>query len=193
MENPSSIDQKIDKYHSVHPGAFAEPPLPTDWDSDWVGVTLSDPQDPSLDIVEDAFAIPGEMTTSSNQFMTEATAPAGLSEAPSFEAPFPGAPVKVPSSPRPPADAYAFYLPFHLFRNRGWGIYLIANRVDELVDDFYEETHDDLTRQECAQATRLYLYEHEYFHHKAEAFASSLEASHREKIYWTWLPKRTVH
>ena len=40
-----------------------------------------------------------------------------------------------------------------------------------------------MTRQEAFEATRLYLYQHVFFHHVAETFTSKLEVPHREKMY----------
>jgi hypothetical protein len=180
---PMAIDHSIETYHTSYPDAFDEPPRPPDWKSDWTSETVGGPDAPGLSALEETFPSGERTEPHLDEFMDAPSPVDRLPEAPEFGIGFPGAPIVTPSSARPPADAYAFYLPFHLFRNRGWGIYLIAERVAKLVDDFHEELRPTLSQRECKIATRLYLYEHEYFHHKAETFSTGLEVSHREEIY----------
>jgi len=97
---------------------------------------------------------------------------------------FPGGPVSQwPANYRPPADAYAFYMPYHLYYPHWWGIYLIAERVIELAQELRDATRPKITWDEAFRATRLYLFKHEYFHQKAETFSAKLEVTHRERMY----------
>jgi predicted RNA binding protein YcfA (HicA-like mRNA interferase family) len=83
----------------------------------------------------------------------------------------------------PPADAYAFYLPFHYYYPVFWGIYLVAEGVLELAMKLHEDCKRYIDMSDSIRATRLYLFKHEYFHQKAETFSAKLEVSHRVRIY----------
>lgn len=176
-----SVRSSIENLNRHLPEAFSEPPLPPDWDGKWPEENAQNPRAPSLAGIEqvliEAEHVEGELAPNVSD------APLGLPPAPDFPKGFPGAPIPSPSSPRPPADAYAFYLPFHLYWNRGWGIYLITERYERLAEEFLRETRPILTRKEVYAATRLYLYEHEFFHHKAETFSSRLEVVSRKEVY----------
>jgi predicted RNA binding protein YcfA (HicA-like mRNA interferase family) len=99
---------------------------------------------------------------------------------------FGGAPTPVPTGPTPPApDALAFYLPFHYFHPQWWGIYLIAEGVEELARFLEQETNGTLSSEEAIQVARLFLYGHEAFHHAVECFATRLEIVNRSPLYRT--------
>lgn len=85
----------------------------------------------------------------------------------------------------PPPDAYAFYLPFHYFYPDYWGIYLLAEGVEEVAEMLHSESGGALTREKWVRAARNFLYWHEVFHHATECFATRLEVTHRKPIYKT--------
>lgn len=84
---------------------------------------------------------------------------------------------------QPPSDCLAFYLPFHQFYPKWWGIYLLAPGVDWFTEDLQRKVAGQLTDAECQVAARMYLYFHEAYHHNVECFASRLEVSHRTCAY----------
>ena len=106
-----------------------------------------------------------------------------IMSAPDFPESFPGAPLVDMVTSEPSADTYAFYLPYHLYKDRGWGIYLLAERVERLARDFCSKAGGQLSLEQCIIATRLYLYEHAFFHHKAESFSTRFEVYFRAPIY----------
>lgn len=55
--------------------------------------------------------------------------------------------------------------------------------MKQLSREVFDIADGPLTHEEASAATRLYLYEHQYFHHKAEMFSTRLEVSHRKNIY----------
>jgi len=182
-----SIDETIDTYHNISPETFNAPPLPPNWESEWDTVVIEAPFEQTPSNLEELFAGQiGEKPGLDHKYEEARVSSVNLIRFPDR---FPGMPIEDYNPgggggvPPAPADAYAFYLPFHLYRNRGWGIYLIAERVVELARHFFNECHPHLTEDEATVATRLYLYEHEYFHYKAEMFSVGLEASHRKRIY----------
>lgn len=196
-----SVHSAIESLNRHLPKAFSEAPLPPDWNSEWLEKTAQNPRAPSLTGVEQALIseeiskersedglapnkLPSDRIPSNGSAPPNArTARSGPPPAPDFPEGFPGAPVSSRSSPRPPADAYAFYLPFHLYWNRGWGIYLITECYERLAEDFFQAAKPGLTKKEAYAATRLYLYEHAFFHHKVETFSSRLETVTRKKVY----------
>jgi hypothetical protein len=95
---------------------------------------------------------------------------------------FPGGPL-IAGDVVPPPDSLAFYLPFHHFSRKIWGIYLIAEGVAELAKDIVSITSGYLTRQEALIAARAYLFHHEAYHSAMEAFGTRLEVSHRVPVY----------
>ncbi len=90
-----------------------------------------------------------------------------------------------PEEPVPPPDAMAFYLPFHFFHPRWWGIYLLAEAIEEFGDWISRRSSGQLSRAEGFVVARLFAYGHEAFHHGVEVFATRLELAHREPLYRT--------
>jgi predicted RNA binding protein YcfA (HicA-like mRNA interferase family) len=83
----------------------------------------------------------------------------------------------------PPPDALAFYLPFHYFYPKWWGIYLIAEGVLELAKILRENSNYHLSLDECWHAARIFLWGHEQYHLCVESFATRLEVTHRKPLY----------
>jgi hypothetical protein len=77
----------------------------------------------------------------------------------------------------------AFYLPFHHFSRRVWGIYLIAEGVESLADDLVQITRGGLSSRDAVVAARAFLFHHEAYHSALEAFGTRLEVAHRERVY----------
>jgi len=188
-----SVRSSIENLNQHLSESFSEASLPPDWKSEWLEETAQNPRAPSLTGVEQVLIseehfeeelAPNKFTSDgSDAPPTASVDPPGPPPAPDFPEGFPGAPISSSSSRRPPADAYAFYLPFHLYWNRGWGIYLITERYEKLAEEFFQTAKPALTKKEAYAATRLYLYEHAFFHHKVEAFSSRLETVTRERVY----------
>lgn len=59
---------------------------------------------------------------------------------------------------RPPTDAYAFYLPWHEFPLRLWGIYLIVQGIKALGTDIHLLSRNWLSRAEAnpTEGSRLF-------------------------------------
>lgn len=91
-----------------------------------------------------------------------------------------------PESPySPPPDSLAFYLPFHYYYPRLWGVYLLLDGVIWLAGDLIRRSHGAVSARKAIQAARLFLYYHEAFHHKTECFSTRLELTHRQPFYKT--------
>lgn len=105
---------------------------------------------------------------------------------------FPGSPVPVlqPFDPLlpPPPDALAFYLPGHLFPEHA-GIYFIYEnccRFQKMIsDEIYRASGRTPSPAEVIDATSLYLYAHEYYHHKVEMMSFRWEGFLRKPVYKT--------
>lgn len=97
---------------------------------------------------------------------------------------FPGAPHHSGwTSLMPPPDAFAFYLPFHFFYPRAWGIYIVLENALELAEYVRWHSGGRLTLAEALTVVRIFLYAHEAFHHLVECFATRLEITHRKPTY----------
>lgn len=107
--------------------------------------------------------------------------PLGASHRPTF----PGGPIVKRRSADyfPPPDAYAFYLPFHLFAPEYWGVYLTVEGVMEMASGLRELSSDKLSVSDAIFGSRLFLYYHEAFHHAVECFATRLEMTERMPRY----------
>jgi len=98
--------------------------------------------------------------------------------------PYGGSPtVYSDDTPVPPADCLAFYLPFHHFYPDSWGVYLIFEGMIWLAAEILRRTPYPLPPRSALDASRLFLYYHEVFHHKTECFAARLELTHRASLY----------
>lgn len=97
-----------------------------------------------------------------------------------------GAPVQYTHQPlKPPPDCLAFYLPYHYYHPIWWGIYLTYEGVLWLAGEILRLSGHSVSRSDAFQASRLFLYYHEAFHHKVECFATRLELTHRRPFYKT--------
>lgn len=97
-----------------------------------------------------------------------------------------GAPVPYTHQPyKPPPECLAFYLPFHYYHPKWWGVYLTYEGVLWLSNEILRLSKHSVPRLQALQAARLFLYHHEAFHHKVECFATRLELTHRRPFYKT--------
>lgn len=81
-----------------------------------------------------------------------------------------------------PPDEGAFYLPFHYYHPKWWGIYLRVEGIEYLAQEIMTRC-GSLSYVEARCLARMFLYYHEAYHHKTECFATRLEATHREAFY----------
>jgi predicted RNA binding protein YcfA (HicA-like mRNA interferase family) len=99
---------------------------------------------------------------------------------------FPGITVLETDARRPPSETYAFYLPFHLFDQTWWGVYLRVEGVWAVAENILNFDHQRVLEPiDCWTAARLYLFYHEIYHHNVESLATRLEIAHRERMYIT--------
>lgn len=181
-----SVHSSIESLNQHLSEAFSNPSLPPGWENEWLTQAILEPREASPSKIEEVLlqtSAPGENPprdpASLSRNLSLEQSPSALD----FPEVFPGFSSRDANGGRPPTDEYVLYLPFHLYWDRGWGIYLVTERYNQLAQDFYDETSPDLTEEETYGATRLYLYEHGYFHHNAETFSSRVEAVTREKVY----------
>jgi len=83
----------------------------------------------------------------------------------------------------PTPEAMAFYLPFHYFHPRLWGIYLVAEAVEEFGRWISRNSSGSLSASEGFGVAGVFLFAHESFHHAVEVFATRLEIAHRQPFY----------
>ena len=96
----------------------------------------------------------------------------------------PGAPLPAdPAEPVPPTDSLAFYLPYHYYYPRWWGVYLLAEGVLSLAR--YLHRQQNVPPLLAWDGARMFLYFHEAFHNRTECFATRLELTHRRPLYKT--------
>jgi hypothetical protein len=103
---------------------------------------------------------------------------------------FPGAPAEISArgtgngtARLPTPDELAFYLPWHEFPLRAWGIYLIAQGIKALGRDIHSLSRNWLSRAEANRVACMFLFHHEAYHNAVETFAARLEVSHRKACY----------
>src|SRR5262249_41060619 len=89
---------------------------------------------------------------------------------------FPGA----PAWPRdqkflPPTDCYAFYLPWHHFSPKTWGIYLLIEGIEALGRELMTLSNRALSQAEARHVARIFLFHHEAYHNAVETFGVRLE------------------
>jgi predicted RNA binding protein YcfA (HicA-like mRNA interferase family) len=178
----------LEKLRDNLPQLFLDWGVPLSWDDELAFFPV-DAADSTVPADIDAFLTPLAFDTvsftpvSASVVTTEFVA-AGLKL--SEDNRFGGAPRPVPGGPiPPPPDALAFYLPFHYFHPEWWGIYLVAEGVEELARFLERETVGILRSEEAVQVARLFLYGHEAFHHAVECFATRLEVVNRSPLYRT--------
>jgi predicted RNA binding protein YcfA (HicA-like mRNA interferase family) len=173
--------ESIDSLKHELPHLFKDRPVPEGFEDDWVII----PTD-SIDRIEDEFAgILEEFFH--DRFDAEGTVgPTGWGDE------FPGSPVwgtpqGVPgSAAQPPSDAMAFYLPFHYFHPDWWGIYLTLEGMIHLARDIQARLRGPaIPPRDLIRISKIFLYRHEFFHHKTETWATRTEIVSRGNPLYT--------
>ncbi len=157
------------------PEVFESHPLAADWDEEWIIAPIDNPGS--------ALSSPLEEIVSVNEpeSMLDQWPVAGM---PPVTGTFPGSPALWPwTSPYPPPDALAFYLPFHYYFPAWWGVYLTVEGISSLATFIWHHMHGSITLKEAYVVSRLFLYGHEAYHHAVESFATRLEVTHRSPLY----------
>ena len=97
---------------------------------------------------------------------------------------WPGQPVIVQGQvTHPPADCYAFYLPWHHFSASLWGIYLVVEGVEQVGWWIHLATRGHLSLNESLYVAKTYLFHHEAYHNVVESFAARQEIAFRQPVY----------
>ncbi len=96
---------------------------------------------------------------------------------------YPGSPHDGFSEADVSPEVMAFYLPFHYFSPKIWGIYLIAEGVMFLRDCLLLTTGNSFTRSEAERLAKAFLFYHESYHNKVEIFSTKMEISVRKPFY----------
>lgn len=178
----------LEKLRDNLPQLFIDWEVPQSW-GDELAFFPVDTADPTVPSDIDGFLTPlasdtVSLTPVSASVATTEFVAAGLEL--SDDNLFGGAPRPVHGGPiPPPPDALAFYLPFHYFHPEWWGIYLVAEGVEELARFVEKKTGGILRSDEAVRVARLFLYGHEAFHHAVECFATRLEIVNRSPLYRT--------
>lgn len=79
---------------------------------------------------------------------------------------------------RYPADAIAFYRPFHFSTGREWGIYFDIEALLNYTQQIWSEMNGKVATfdyQSLLTACLCEVFQHEYFHHISECAATTLE------------------
>ena len=170
------------------PEVFADVPLPAAWEDDWLFIPVDDPEAENAYHTDDVAIVDPWLNSADSP---DALAPS-IPELPesaadlSLSTTFAGAPHRGGwTSPMPPPDAFAFYLPFHYFYPTWWGVYIILENAQVLANYISACSGGALSQREALTAVRIFLYAHEAFHHIVEAFATRLEITHRTALYKT--------
>lgn len=181
-KNASAKKSEVDVLWDNLPSVFEIKSLPPNWDDEWIAIPLDSPESTAFENSPD------------KEIFVETLVPIEMDSAPfnfrerlpeQLTGPSPGAFQKTWSSPYPPPDAFAFYLPFHYFYPQWWGIYLLAHGVEELGKILYQNAERELPETDCRTAARIFLFGHEQYHHSVESFATRLEITHRLPTYKT--------
>ena len=97
---------------------------------------------------------------------------------------FPGAPAwPLDQKFSPPTDCYAFYLPWHHFSAKTWGIDLLIEGIEALGDELVTLSSGSLSQAEARHIARIFLIHHEAYHNAVETFGVRLEVTHRVRCY----------
>ena len=110
-----------------------------------------------------------------------------VSELPSGK--YPGAPTLGGSSYIPPIDALAFYIPFHYYP-KWWGIYLTVEGLFYLSKEIISRSTVFVPTHVARNFAKVFLYRHEFFHHKIESLATRMECITRSICYAKGIEKR---
>jgi predicted RNA binding protein YcfA (HicA-like mRNA interferase family) len=191
--------EHLDLLHEQLPELFAVKELPENWDDDLVVVSIPDVEL----IAESADAMFGEANASATydafdppeglildqvgpNYIDLSVQPPILSEEiiQVLGGTHGGGPVLYTDrSKMPPPDCLAFYLPYHYYHPDWWGIYLTFEGVLWLAAEIIRRSGNGVNSRQAFEASRLFLYYHEAFHHKTECFSTRLELTHREAFY----------
>lgn len=170
----------LDRLREQLPDLFRDRPMPLGWEDEWMIIPIEQPGASGLleDVEQESSADFGIVAPAEPR-------PRGGALSPSFGEPFAGSPIPPSNTPYPPPDALAFYLPFHYFHPKWWGVYIIAEGAQALRDIILKEADEAVLPDEAMLASRLFLYGHEAYHHAVEAFATRLEITHRKPLFRT--------
>lgn len=171
---------EVDILWNELPSLFQIEQLPPGWDDQWIAIPIDSPESavfessPEQELFSESLVLSETIALPSD---SRVNLPAPISGT------FPGALQNNHNSPNPPPDAFAFYLPFHYFYPKWWGIYLLADGVRQLGEILYQCAGGKLAEADCRTSARIFLFGHEQFHHSVESFATRLEITHRLPIY----------
>ena len=170
------------------PEVFEDMNVPDSWDDEWFIVPVEEPESGFYESDQVGIAQSSIEDILSEAPSTDDVSTKILEWGPDNDLPdfggseaFPGGPLRKRDRDfYPPPDAFAFYLPFHFFYPRWWGIYLVLEPTLQLSNFVRINAHGALSAAESMVVTRIFLYAHEAFHHIVESFATRLEITHRE-------------
>lgn len=185
----------LDRFRKALPDLFLDMPLPERWEEDWIRIPVAKPDATTLTEAEASLSLlrsgaehrplPAHAGWADGA-LAPSLAPLPRVPFPDFKGAFPGAPLARHSgSAVPPPDEMAFYLPFHYYHPKWWGVYLTFEGVNALAADIRRRSGGRLPEGKAVSAARLFLYSHAAFHHKVESFAARLETTHRIPLYRT--------
>lgn len=97
-----------------------------------------------------------------------------------IDQPFPGEPGSDDGNVT--IDTLAFYLPYHVFKPKLWGIYLLVEGVASLAQQ-YRKIEPTLNSLDSVRLAKAFLFYHESFHNCVETFATRMEISNRLPFY----------
>ena len=189
----SVTPEHLDVLHGAMPELFDLKPLPDDWE-ERIDLVPSDgalsPHIGKDGVERDLF--PDLMNEQRSDEKLAFDLGPGFPDFPDLEGirwpadvRFPGAPESVlPKGKVPKTDVLAFYLPFHYYYPSAWGVYIFAECIEYLAKSLQDVVRG-LSGMDAFVASRAFLYGHEVFHHRVEAFATRLEVTHRQAFYKT--------
>ena len=134
------------------PEVFLDQALPSRWEEEWLFIPIDDPEGdpgPRASLI-DYKSDPEEWSSEDSFESYGSKSPTQVVDLP-VSAPdletnitFGGAPQQGGrSSPVPPPDAFAFYLPFHYFYPTWWGVYIILENAFQLAEFVRTEAEGD--------------------------------------------------
>jgi predicted RNA binding protein YcfA (HicA-like mRNA interferase family) len=169
----------IDLFRARLPEVFEDAPLPPGFEDEWMVIPIESPEG---DVGEEEALLVGEQVgvAKSDAESVVDLRPPQLPTLPTNAA---GGPVHDWASPHPPPDAMAFYMPFHYYHPRWWGVYLSYEGTTDLATILLTLSRNRLAPEVALHVARVFLYAHEAYHHSVESFATRLEATHRRPLY----------
>ena len=87
------------------------------------------------------------------------------------------------ASAYPPPDCLAFYLPFHYYYHKWWGIYILYEGLEYLASLIYKWARPRPRQDQAFKAAHIFLYYHEAFHHRTECLGTRFELINRKPHY----------